>query len=301
MWLLARQLKMHDDEIDVSLALVERLVAAQFPDWADLELEVLLPWGTDNALFRLGDDKLVRLPRTERVVGQVEKDVRWLARLAPRLPVAIPEVLATGAPSADYAWTWGVYRWLEGESLPADRLGEAAQTSDDLARFLTALRRIDPAGAPPPRSRGVPLAARDEAVRRALADLGDRVDIAAAGEIWEATLRAPEWHGPPAWIHGDLMPGNLIVRDGRLSAVIDWSLVCVGDPACDLMVAWMFLGAESRPQLRTALDVDEAGWMRGRGWALSCALIALPYYWETNPPFAAYAQRTLAEVLADPG
>jgi len=292
---------MHDDEIEVPLELVGRLVAAQFPDWADLELELLLPWGTDNALFRLGVDKLVRLPRTEHVVGQIEKDVRWLPRLAPQLPVAIPEVLATGVPSADYPWTWGIYRWLEGETLPADRLGEAAPAAGDLARFLTALRRIRTAGAPPPRSRGVPLATRDDPVRRALADLDGRIDTRAVDAIWKAALRAPEWHGPPMWIHGDLMPGNLILRDGRLSAVIDWSLVCAGDPACDLMAAWMFLGAESRPQLRAALDVDDASWMRGRGWALSCALIALPYYWETNPPFAAHARRTLAEVLADPG
>ena len=169
-----------------------------------------------------------------------------------RLPVAIPEVLATGSPSADYPWTWGVYRWLDGESLPADRLGEAGTPPATSRAFLVALRGIDPAAAPPPRSRGVPLARRDDAVRRAIAELDGRVDAAAATASWEAALRAPEWHEPPTWIHGDLMPGNLIVREGRLSAVIDWSLVCVGDPACDLMAAWMFLGAESRAQLRAA-------------------------------------------------
>ena len=298
---MAGSLKMHDDEIEVPLELVGRLVAAQFPNWADLELELLLPWGTDNALFRLGDDKLVRLPRTERVVGQIEKDVSWLPRLAPQLPVAIPEVLATGAPSADYPWTWGIYRWLEGESLPADRLGEAVDAAGDLARFLGALRAIEATGAPPRSSRGVPLATRDEFTRHSIAELDGRVDTSDALPIWEAALDAPGWHGPPMWIHGDLMPGNLIVRDGRLSAVIDWSLVCAGDPACDLMAAWMFLGADSRPALRAALEVDDATWARGRGWALSCALGALPYYWETNPPFIAYARRALAEVLADPG
>ncbi|HST16029.1 MAG TPA: aminoglycoside phosphotransferase family protein, partial [Gaiellaceae bacterium] len=233
--------------------------------------------------------------------GQVERDVRILPLLAPRLPVAIPEVLATGAPSGEYPWAWGVYRWLEGESLPAERLGEAAAAAADLARFLAALRALDTAGAPPRRSRGVPLATRDEFVRDSIAELDGRVDTSDAVAIWEAALRAPDWDGPPIWIHGDLMPGNLIVRDGRLAGVVDWSLVCAGDPACDLMVAWMFLGADSRPQLRSALDVDDATWMRGRGWALSCALGALPYYWETNPPFIAYARRALAEVLADPG
>jgi len=292
---------MHDDEIDVPIELVGRLVAAQFPEWAGLQLELLLPWGTDNALFRLGDDKLVRLPRRESVVGQVERDVRSLPPLAPQLPVAIPEVLATGAPSANYPWTWGVYRWLEGETLPADRLDEAGAAAGDVARFLIALRGLDPAGAPPRRGRGVPLATRDEFVRHSIAELDGRIDTSGAIPIWEAALRAPDWDGPPTWIHGDLMPGNLIVRDGRLHAVIDWSLVCAGDPACDLMVAWMFLGADSRLELRATLEVDDASWMRGRGWALSCALGALPYYWDTNPPFIAYARRALAEVLADPG
>lgn len=292
---------MHHDEIDVPIELVGRLVAAQFPEWAGLDLQLVLPWGTDNALYRLGDDKLVRLPRRERVVGQVERDLRVLPPLAPQLPVAIPEVLATGASSGEYPWTWGVYRWLEGESLPAERLGEAATAVGVLARFLIALRGIDPAGAPPRRSRGVPLATRDEFVRNAIAELDGRVDTEDAAAIWEAALRAPDWDGEPTWIHGDLMPGNLIVHDGRLHAVIDWSLACAGDPACDLMVAWMFLGADSRLELRAALDVDDATWMRGRGWALSCALGALPYYWDTNPPFIAYARRALAEVLADPG
>jgi aminoglycoside phosphotransferase (APT) family kinase protein len=292
---------MHDDEIDVPIELVARLVAEQFPEWADLELELLLPWGTDNALYRLGGDKLVRLPRTEGVVGQVERDVRLLPPLVRQLPVGIPEVLAIGAPSDAYPWTWGVYRWLEGESLPADRLDEAAATAPDVARFLIALRGIDPAGAPPARSRGLPLATRDEFVRDAMAELDGRVETEDAAVIWEVALRAPDWDGPPTWIHGDLMPGNLLVRDGRLHAVIDWSAACAGDPACDLMAAWMFLGADSRLQLRAALEVDDATWMRGRGWALSCALGALPYYWDTNPPFIAYARRALAEVLADPG
>jgi aminoglycoside phosphotransferase (APT) family kinase protein len=292
---------MHDDEFEVPLALVERLVAHQFPEWSGLELELLLPWGTDNALFRLGDDKLVRLPRLEVVDGQVERDARLLPLLAPQLPVAVPEVLATGAPSVDYPWTWGVYRWLPGEALPAERLGEAAGAAGDLARFLVALRALDPADAPPRRSRGVPLATRDEFVRSSVAELEGRLDTTDALPIWAAALRVPEWDGPPTWIHGDLMPGNLIVRNGRLHAVIDWSLACAGDPACDLMVAWMFLGADSRLKLRAALEVDDATWMRGRGWALSCALGALPYYWDTNPPFIAYARRALAEVLADPG
>jgi len=189
---------------------------------------------------------------------------------------------------------------LEGETLPAARIGEAVDAAEDLAAFLAALQGMDTAGGPPNTSRGVPLSTRDAAVQRAIAALGGQVDAGAVRSTWEAALQA-EWHGPPAWLHGDLMPGNLLVVDRRLNAVIDFSSLCVGDPACDLMVAWMFLTADSRPQFRSELGVDDAAWARGRGWALSCALIAIPYYTETNPTLASYARRTLAEVVADSG
>jgi aminoglycoside phosphotransferase (APT) family kinase protein len=289
---------MHDDELSIDADLVARLIAAQFPEWASQALEPLHPPGTDNAIFRLGDDKAVRLPRIDGAVGQVEKDRLWLPALAPQLPFEVPELLATGAPSDDYPWEFGVYRWLEGEPFAADRVGEALDVATDVARFLQALRRIETRVAPAS-SRGGPLAPRDDAVRRAIVALAGRVDTRAATRSWEAALRAPAWNGPPTWLHGDLMPGNLLFVERRLSAVIDFSVLGVGDPAADLMVAWWLLTAETRPQFRAALAVDEASWTRGRGWALSCALIALPYYWDTNPPFASYARRTIAEVLSE--
>ncbi len=289
---------MHDDELEIDVDLVARLIAAQFPAWASEALRPLHPWGTDNAIFRLGDDKAVRLPRIEGAVGQVAKDRRWLSALAPQLPFEIPELLATGAPSHGYPWPFGVYRWLEGEPFAADDVGAALDAASDLARFLRALRGIDTRDAPAS-GRGGSLAPRDDAVRRAIDALGGRVDARAATRSWEAALRAPAWDGPPIWLHGDLMPGNLLFVERRLSAVIDFSVLGVGDPAADLMVAWWLLDEGTRPRFRTALAVDDASWARGRGWALSCALIALPYYWETNPPFAAYARRALAEVLSD--
>ena len=287
---------MHHDELDLEDELVAGLIDSQFPQWAGLELAPLLPWGTDNALFRLGDDKLLRLPRRERSTGQVEKDVRWLPVLAPRLPVAIPEVLAVGRPADGYPWTWGVYRRLVGETLPADRLEEAGSTAGALARFLIALRSVGTDGGPAGISRGVPLVVRDEAARAAIAELGDQIDGRAATALWEEALGAPDWDREPTWIHGDLMPGNILIDNGQLAGVIDWSLLSVGDPACDLMMAWMFLDALARERLRAELEVDDASWERGRGWALSSALIALPYYRETNRPFADYARRTLAEI-----
>ena len=294
---------MHADELEIPLGLVSGLVAGQFPEWAALPVEPMLPWGTDNALFRLGDDKIVRLPRIPAAAGQVAKDARWLPELAPRLPLAIPEVLATGIPTDGYPWRWGVYRRLGGETLPPQRIPEVVDAAVDIARFLAALRGIEttggPAAGPPNTSRGVPLATRDDAVRVAIAALGTEVDGSRAAAVWESALGA-EWHGRPVWLHGDLMPGNLLVVDGRLSAVIDFSCLCVGDPACDLMVAWMFLTTESRAALRRELEVDDSEWARGCGWALSCALIAIPYYRVTNPTLTGYARRTLDEVLADP-
>ena len=291
---------MHDNELHIDVGLVSRLIDAQFPEWSGQAIEPLVPWGTDNAMFRLGDDKVLRLPRIDGATGQVEKDQQWLPALAPQLPFAIPELLAMGAPSGAYPWVWGAYRWLEGETFPAERVGEALQAETDLARFLLALRQIDTSGGPAS-GRGGPLAARDEHVRRAIVALGDRVDGDALTGIWEAVLQTPEWDEPPVWLHGDLMPGNLLFVEGRLSAIIDFSVLGVGDPAADLMVAWWLLTAETRPLFRAELAADDASWRRGRGWALSCALIALPYYWETNPTFASYARRTLAEVLADRG
>jgi aminoglycoside phosphotransferase (APT) family kinase protein len=292
---------MHADELELDAGLVRRLVAEQFPHWAELLLERVPSGGTDNALFRLGAALCVRLPRIEWATGQVETDFRWLPKLRPLLPFAIPVPLARGAPAHGYPWEWGVYEWLDGENSTIDRV-DARGVATDLARFLTALQRLDPGSGPPPgRSRGIPLEQRDAETRKAIAELEGEVDIDAVTSAWQAALRAPAWERPPVWLHGDLQPGNLLFVDGRLSAVIDFSAVCVGDPACDAMVAWTFLSAETRPLFRSALGIDDATWARGRGWALSWALIALPYYLETNPLIMRDARRTIAEVLSDEG
>jgi aminoglycoside phosphotransferase (APT) family kinase protein len=296
---------MHPDELPIDGALVRRLLAAQFPEWADLPLKPFPSAGSDNAMYRLGDDMVVRLPRRSgRTVESLDKECLWLPRLAPRLPLAVPLPLAKGVPAEGYPCRWAVYRWLEGETATIERLADARQTATDLAAFLAALQRIDPTGGPPPPGehnffRGVPLAMRDEAVRGAIAALDGEMDVGAVCAAWEAALEAPEWEGPPVWIHGDFCDGNLLVERGRLSAVIDWGGLAVGDPACDLMVAWSFLPTDAREVFRTALSVDDATWARGRGWALSVALIALPYYWTTNPVRVAYSWHRIGEVLAD--
>ncbi|TMK76560.1 MAG: aminoglycoside phosphotransferase family protein [Actinobacteria bacterium] len=296
--------KMHADEVDIDVSLVGRLLAAQFPQWAGLPIERVRPSGTDNAIYRLGDDMAVRLPRRERTSGTLEKERRWLPRLAPLLPLAVPVPLAEGMPAEDYPWKWSVYRWLEGENATVERITDLSQLATDLAQFVAALQRIDPTGGPSPGEhnffRGAPLAGRDEATRAAIASLARAIDGGAVTAAWEAALRAPEWERPPVWVHGDLDLRNLLVERGRLRAVIDFGGLGVGDPACDVMVAWKVLSADTRDIFRAELSVDEASWARGRGWALSQALIALAYYTlETNPVLVREAQRWMAEVLAD--
>jgi aminoglycoside phosphotransferase (APT) family kinase protein len=247
---------MHADEIDIDAGLVGRLIAEQFPEWAVLPLEQVQPYGTDNALYRLGDDLVVRLPRRERTAATLEKECRWLPKLAPHLPLAVPIPLAEGQPADGYPLHWSVYRWLEGENATVERVGGSREAAADLAQFVAALQQIDPTGGPPPGKhnffRGEPLARRDEAVRNSIRALRDEIDVGVVTAAWEAALRAPEWQQAPVWIHGDLDSRNLLVEQGRLSAVIDWGGLGVGDPACDVMVAWKVFSADARKVFRRA-------------------------------------------------
>ncbi|GLV60551.1 phosphotransferase [Dictyobacter sp. S3.2.2.5] len=295
--------KMHADELDIDVALVRRLLAAQFPRWASLPLERVRSAGTNNAIYRMGPDMYVRLPRIVGATGQMDNEHRWLPRLAPQLPLAIPVPLALGEPGEGYPWRWSVYRWLEGENATDQPITDELQAARAMAEFISALQRIDTQGWPPPEpprsGRGGPLAPCDETVRACIADVSGMLDAGELGAAWEQALRASQWAGPPIWTHGDLLPGNLLVQDGRISAIIDFEGLGVGDPACDLVVAWTILSARSRDIFRAALAVDDATWERGRGWALSIGLIALPYYQTTNPVFAATARHMIDEVLID--
>ncbi len=295
--------KMHADEVDTDVSLVRRLLAAQFPQWAKLPIVAVRSAGTDNAIYRLGDEMAVRLPRRSEAAGQVDKEQRWLPQLAPLLPLAVPVPLGKGTPAAGYPWRWSVCRWLEGENATIERLTDPGQAAVELAEFVAALQRIDPTGGPPPGQhnffRGVPLSMRDGDTRAAIASLDGMLDTDAVTAAWEVALQAPAWDGPPVWIHGDLSSGNLLAARGRLSAVIDFGGLSGGDPACDLMIAWDLFSGESRDVFRTALAVDDATWARGRGWALSQALIFIPYYRDTNPMGVGAARRMINEVLAD--
>jgi aminoglycoside phosphotransferase (APT) family kinase protein len=293
--------RMHADEVETDAALVQRLLAAQFPQWAGLPIERVPSSGTDNALYRLGSELVVRLPRILSAVGEVDKDSRWLPQLAPLLPIAIPTPLAKGEPAEGYPWTWGVYSWLDGRNPTLVTVGGREELARDLASFVNALHGIDLPGVPPARRGRRPLgqtqAERADAALRELRGLG-LIDVDAAAAAWAEAVEAPAWSGPPVPVHGDLLAGNLLVRAGRLAGVIDWSLFGLGDPACDLMVAWNVLPAGARALFRAEVGVDDVTWARGRGWALSQALIALPYYRETNPVFAANAHHVIGEAVA---
>ena len=294
--------KMHVNEVATDASLVQRLLAAQFPHWADLPIAPVESAGTDNALYRLGDDMAVRLPRIHWAVGDIEKDLQWLPWLAPHLPLAIPVPLALGTPAEGYPWQWGVYRWLAGQNATLATIADPHRAATALAEFLIALQQIDTAGGPLASEhglRGVSLATRDDDTRGAIAALDGMIDVDAALAVWQTALEAPEWERAPVWFHGDLLPGNLLFEHGRLSAVIDFAGMGVGDPACDLMIAWGLFSGESRDTFRAALAVDDATWARGRGMALSQAAIFIPYYLDTNPVGVANARRAIAEVLAD--
>jgi aminoglycoside phosphotransferase (APT) family kinase protein len=292
--------KMHADEVETDAALVRRLLAGQFPHWADLTIHPVVSYGTDHDIYRLGDHLAARLPRIGWATGQAAKEAEWLPRFAPHVPLAVPAQLAMGHPAQGYPFEWSVYEWLPGENANGT-IGDLDQAAVDLAAFVKALRHVDATGAHPrPRGgRGAPLAELDEHVRRSIAELGGRIDGAAALRSWEESVNASKWEEEQVWVHGDLLPGNLLVVDGRLSAVIDFGGLNVGDPACDLQPAWNVFAGDSRTRYRAELQVDDASWLRGRGWALDQAVLALPYYWDTNPGMIRQASHALAQVLAD--
>ncbi len=290
--------KMHADELDIDVSLVQRLLAKQFPCWADLPLKPVSSAGTDNALYRLGNDMVVRLPRIEWAAKNVDKECLWLPQIAPFLPIPIPAPLGKGNPAEGYPWSWSVYRWIEGKNPTVNHIPNPNLLVNELVAFIKAMHKIDLQGGPTS-SRGVPLKEQDIETRKAIQELDGMIDVDAVTGIWEAALKIPTWSKPPVWVHGDLSPGNILIEHGKLCAVIDFGILGIGDPACDLIIAWNLLPAHVRAAFRTGLNMDDATWHRGCGWALSNALIALPYYKDTNPVLADNARHVIKEVIED--
>jgi aminoglycoside phosphotransferase (APT) family kinase protein len=286
----------------ITADLARRLVRAQFPQWARLPVVPVAHNGWDNRTFRLGESLCVRLPSAVGYVQQVEKEHRWQPYLAPRLPLPIPTPLALGAPGEGYPYSWSVYRWLEGEIATPDRIADLSEFAVALAGFLAALYRIDPSGGPPPGAhnfyRGGSLRVYDGETQRALNALEGILDTQTAAAVWQSALQSA-WHGPDVWLHGDVAPGNLLVQNGQLCAVIDFGCSAVGDPACDLVIAWTLFHGESRRAFRASLPLDAAAWARARGWALWKALILLAGHADTTALEAAKSRQVAEEVLQE--
>lgn len=286
--------------------LAARLVATQFPQWADLPVTDVELSGWDNRTYRLGDELSIRLPRSRFYRDQVAKEQRWLPVLAPQLPAPIPRPVAEGAPGQGYPYAWSVYAWIDGAPATLERIADLSAFALDVASFLVALRACDATGGPAPGQhnfwRGGPLDRYVEEARTALATVSDELtpaDRATAEDILDGAV-ASRWTHPPVWLHGDIAYGNLLVRDGRLAAVIDFGTSGVGDPACDVVLAWTLLSGASRRTFADALELDRDTWARGRGWCLWKALITVAGNRDTDPTAADEARRVLHEVLADP-
>jgi aminoglycoside phosphotransferase (APT) family kinase protein len=288
--------RMHADEVGVDDDLVRGLLADQFPSWAGASLRRLPDSGTDNAIYRLGDDLGIRLPRIHWAVDQIDKEFQWLERLAPHLPTRVPVPLAKGEPGRGYPFPWLVYPWLPGASLSQATVGGWPDVVRDVGEFVLALERAPVDGAPPPRRRGAPMAPHDREVRRAIERLDGLIDPGRGLRVWQEALDAGPWVGDPVWVHGDLLPGNVLVHEDRVSGVIDWSGAGIGDPACDAMLAWS-LSPDSRHDYRTVVGFDDATWARARGWVVEQTAFFIPYYATSLPRAVDEAKRRLVAAL----
>lgn len=297
-----REEKLQAGKFDVDAGLVQRLVKAQFPQWAGLPIRPVTDDGWDNWTFHLGDRLKVRLPSAEGYAGQPDKEARWLPRLARHLPVAVPDVVGLGHPGNGFPWAWSIQTWLEGEPAGREGIDDLVQFGWDVATVLNALQAVDTAGGPPPGPHnyfrgGDVMTIYGEEARRSVDALAETIDVEAAHEVLDAAADAPV-SAEPVWVHGDIAVGNLLVHDGRLSAVIDFGCCAVGDPACDLVLAWLFLEGPAREAFRLSVVADDAMWARARGWALWKAALVLANGSLTNPVEAtpkAVIQAVIAE------
>ncbi|MFN8084573.1 MAG: aminoglycoside phosphotransferase family protein [Dermatophilaceae bacterium] len=302
--------QLHDDEADTGLDTVRALLDGQRPDLAGRPVVPLGEdsTGTDNVLYRLGDDLVVRLPRTPSAAASLVTETRLLPELVGRLPVDIPAPVHVGAPGAGYPHPWAVLPWLPGVDAWAAREGltgrQGLGLAEDLAQLVTTLWQVPREayeGVVPTRAqgrRGGGLATLDEDLEEWLDEAGGLVDVDAVRGSWQESRAAADWDGRAVLSHGDLIPGNLLVQGGRLSAVIDWGGAGAGDPALDLIPAWAVVDGQAAARFRGAVAVDDDMWLRARGYALQQALAGVAYYTPRRHPLAQVMGRTLASILS---
>ncbi len=275
--------KMHEGQVDIDVELVRKLVDEQFPRWADFPLTQFESSGTVNAIYRLGDTMYVRLPLVKAWAWHIEAEGKWLSRMRPHVPVEIPHVLGQGEPTQAYPFPWSIQRWIEGETWGTAGIRDDREGAGDLARFIKALWSVDTTGDEPldPQFDVPLLAAHDEWIRESIEKSKRWIDAEALTAAWDAALELPPFNGPYVWVHCDLGPDNMLVRDGRLAAVIDWGALHVGDAARDLCV-WPMFSGDARKVFRETLEVDDATWARARAWVIR-AVGGIHYYVESNP------------------
>tara|TARA_R110002050_G_scaffold118195_4_gene235498 strand:- start:13881 stop:14768 length:888 start_codon:yes stop_codon:yes gene_type:complete len=289
---------MHKNEAKINIDIVKDLVYLQFPKWKKEPIKEVTHSGTDNIVYKLGKDRCIRFPRTKQGEYQIKEEQKWLPKLRPELPLNTPRLIDIGKPDNNYPYVWSIYDWIEGAEAYDNKPIDLNDTAKLLANFINSLHKISAKFAPQAR-RGLPLISQNDDVQQAILDLKSLYDPKAIASLWKNCLQAPEWHKPGVWLHGDLLPSNLIVKEGKLHGIIDFGLFGKGDPACDLIPAWCLFDAASRETFKDHLNIDENTWTRGRGWALSIALIIIPYYTQTNPKLVSIAKNMIDQILEE--
>lgn len=282
--------------------LAQSLIDGQFPVWSHLPLKKIDSAGTDNSIYRLGEELAVRFPVSASAAQQVAKEHIWLPKLI-SFAVAIPIVIGAGRPMNEFPFPWSVMTWIEGKDATADVIVDWLKTAEDLGQFIREFRSQNPSGAPLAGKhnafRGTALGNLDQIARNAIDALRYMFDHSLLLDIWEQALGVEPWAGAPQWIHGDIHAANIIVKNGNIAGIIDLGLMGVGDPACDLAPAWSFLPSHVRDVFREAADVDGPTWLRGKGWGLYIGVIALSYYRGRNPTLSGIAETAIRAVIED--
>lgn len=292
-------MKLHKNEVEINKELAENLIEIQCPRYFHEAISQLTLSGTENVMFTLGEDKLIRLPRIEEAVHSLEKESKWLPALGGNLNISIPKVIFNGKPSNSYPFPWLIISKLEGKDVSSENPLDDNSACEDLAQFILNLRSI-PAKDGPACSRGMSLSYRDKAVRKSILLLEEEYDTKLLTNLWESSLSVSEWRKEPFWLHGDIHRGNILVKSGKISAILDFGLCGIGDPSCDLMAAWTLLNTKARRKFFSLLNADSDSIKKARGWALSMGILGYPYYRETNPSFALLAKDAMDEIIKDP-